>query len=380
MVEKNLASKNGVDLRLITPNLSVGQGSIEDTPKEVGHNMLELGKTAVLSVAEFAVLLKAELEKHASEYGVKEFNEVTATKPNIGKVDGLTATFEDNSNIRPTVYPSTYYEDYKNGKDISEISENILKGVKSAHDHTPDFSIDSVSRESAQDHLYIVLLNKEMNSELAEKCPSMDFQDLVAIPRWKVSDKDGQVASMAVTHDLQANLLHMTDEEILDMAKKNTIDAGFVLKGMSQVMREMISPDVPEEIVAEMVPADEMMYVLTNESKMNGATALLDKETLASVKDTIGEETYYVIPSSIHEVLIVPESKISDPADLKQMCKEVNATQVALDEQLGENIYRYDGKKLSICNSLEELKKQTLPQGMKETADVTNKITNMRRM
>ena len=65
---KNLNSKNGVNLKVFTPNLTVGQGSIEDTPKEVGHNMLELGKTAVLSVAEFAVLLKAEDSQQDSCY------------------------------------------------------------------------------------------------------------------------------------------------------------------------------------------------------------------------------------------------------------------------------------------------------------------------
>lgn len=317
---------------------------------------------AEMEAREFAHLMFEAMKlvvKEVKKYGIENLEMNAVTKTNLGQVAGITARFTDGSNTAPTVYPSAFYEAYKSGASIEELAEKAVETLKAGHDNLPQFDPEAINAENAPDHLYMVLINKEMNAEIATKCPHFEMEDLIAVPRWRVSQSDGETASILVTHDIQTRMLHMTDEEVCSIAKAASIEEGFIVKGMNEVMMEMMGQDVPEEFLAEMFPAEEIMYVVTNEQKMNGAIALLDKATLESVKEKIGEETFFVIPSSVHEVLVIPASKVSDPADLKEMCESVNATEVSVQDKLGDNIYRYDGKKLLICNSIEDLQKQT---------------------
>lgn len=279
-------------------------------------------------------------------------------KTNVGTMEGFTARFIDGGNASPTVYPEPFYEDYCNGESIEMIAERVVETLVSGHNNMPDFDISSINAENAPEHLYLVLINKDMNQEIAAKCPHLELEDLIAVPRWRVSQGDGETASILVTHDVQTQLLHLTDEEICNIAKSATFEDGFTVRGMTEVMMELMGQDIPEDFIAEMLPAEEMMYVISNEQKLNGAVALLDRETLTSIQKKIDEDSFYIIPSSVHEVLAVPASKVSDPADLKEMCQSVNATEVAAQDILGDNIYRYDGRKLQICNSLEDLQRQ----------------------
>lgn len=51
---------------------------------------------------------------------------------------------------------------------------------------------------------------------------------------------------------------------------------------------------------------------------------------------------FFILPSSLHEVLIVPASKNMDLSELEDMVREVNATQVAPPDKLSDSVYRYD--------------------------------------
>ena len=64
-------------------------------------------------------------------------------------------------------------------------------------------------------------------------------------------------------------------------------------------------------------------------------------------------ENYFVLPSSIHEVIIVPESASPGYSDLNEMIREINQTQVAEEEVLGDHAYYYDcaKKELRACCS-----------------------------
>ena len=151
------------------------------------------------------------------------------------------------------------------------------------------------------------------------------------------------------------------------MAKENTLQKEqFTCKGMSEVMEEMMPGQIQEGMVAEMFPlGPEQLYVLTNSEKVNGATVLMSKEALEAARGKIGEN-YFVICSSVHEVIAIPRSCVSDPAVLQEMNREVNDTQLGEDEVLGNNIFYYDGK-LHICNSMKELQKiDSLQEGISE--------------
>lgn len=91
-------------------------------------------------------------------------------------------------------------------------------------------------------------------------------------------------------------------------------------------------PDVPDT-----------MFVLTNDTKVNGAAAILNDDTRQEIADKVGD--FYVLPSSIHETLIIPKDAGMELRDLEQMVQEVNQTQVAPQERLSDHVYEYDAKK-----------------------------------
>ena len=96
-----------------------------------------------------------------------------------------------------------------------------------------------------------------------------------------------------------------------------------------------------------------------DECKINGAACIIDDNIQKMIAEKVGGD-YFVLPSSVHEVLIMPKSEDMDPKELRNMVQDVNATQVAEGEILSDQVYGYDAKthKLSICAPGKELKQE----------------------
>lgn len=110
-------------------------------------------------------------------------------------------------------------------------------------------------------------------------------------------------------------------------------------RGMSEVISEMMGIS-PDELDTMGMPTDnEQMYVLTNKLKLNGATALLDEKMMGEIVDTLVD--IYILPSSIHELLIIPVKTGVEVNALLSMVCEVNDTQVAPEERLSNHVYTY---------------------------------------
>ena len=94
-------------------------------------------------------------------------------------------------------------------------------------------------------------------------------------------------------------------------------------------------------IFSPMPPAidEEQMYVLSNSIKVNGASAVLDAKMMEDIAEKVGD--FYILPSSIHELLVVPVKSGMDVESLENMVCEVNATQVQLEERLSDHVYTY---------------------------------------
>ena len=90
-------------------------------------------------------------------------------------------------------------------------------------------------------------------------------------------------------------------------------------------------------------PVSRGMYILSNSRKEYGAAVFMDPGVQRMCREELGED-YYVIPSSIHELLLLPESLAADQADLDQLIREVNAACVSPEEYLGNHAYFYSGE------------------------------------
>ena len=86
---------------------------------------------------------------------------------------------------------------------------------------------------------------------------------------------------------------------------------------------------------------DSDMYVLTNESKLNGAACILYENVLYDFAQKLGADLY-ILPSSVHEVILLPKLSMFEKDELVNMVKEVNTEGVAADEVLSDHVYEYN--------------------------------------
>ena len=109
--------------------------------------------------------------------------------------------------------------------------------------------------------------------------------------------------------------------------------------GADAVDYKLISmPDIPDT-----------MFVLTNDTKVNGAAAILNDDIRQEIAEKVGD--FYMLPSSIHETLIIPKDAGMEFKELEQMVQEVNQTQVAPGERLSDHVYEYDAKEHELFRS-----------------------------
>ena len=79
--------------------------------------------------------------------------------------------------------------------------------------------------------------------------------------------------------------------------------------------------------------------------QMNGASLLLQEDIRKQIGECLGSD-YFVLPSSIHEVLILPDNGMFEVPALNQMVQEVNETQVEPQERLSDKVQFCNGKQL----------------------------------
>ena len=82
------------------------------------------------------------------------------------------------------------------------------------------------------------------------------------------------------------------------------------------------------------------MMILTNSRKTYGACSILYPGMLEQLAERIGGD-YYMIPSSVHEFLLVPAEREQDREELKKMIAEVNRTELPPEEVLSDHLYLY---------------------------------------
>ena len=116
------------------------------------------------------------------------------------------------------------------------------------------------------------------------------------------------------------------------------------ITGMSEVMAEMMGVTVDKlALIGMPAPENEQMYVATVPDKIHGAGVLAYQDFIDQAAERVGGD-FFILPSSIHEIIVVPDNGEMNLKDLEDMVKEVNATQVSLADKLTDSVYHYDAQ------------------------------------
>lgn len=307
---------------------------------------------ASMSYEEF----KQEIQDHIKDFLPEKFEDsevsIHAVTKNNEILDGLTVTSPD-SNMAPTIYLNDFYEHYENGRDMDSIMEQIAS-IRTEHEMDQDFDISKITNfENVQDKIIPRIIGMEENEELLSNRPHAVMDDLAVIYAVDLGSNDNGAMSVPITNHLMENW-NVSQETLHEAALTNMGElTPSTFKTMNEIMKEMMLPDMVEQMggdreaaeamIEAMIPDEERMYVLTNEQKLNGAAAILDDKMMDQIREKVGDE-FFILPSSTHEVLIVPAEAGIELEALESMVQEVNATQVAPQDRLSDHVYQYDAE------------------------------------
>ncbi len=253
----------------------------------------------------------------------------------------------DEVNVIPTIYLDAFWEAYEGGVAFEEIMNRI---VSIYHRETCKKGIDmEFFREfdKVKDRICYRLVGRKANEALLEDVPHLDYLDLAVCFFYAYRGADIGEGSILI-HNSHMEMWKTSTFELLELAEENTpkLYPG-TLNPMAEVLDRYFCENPGEMLSGEeecmgflkQVP----LKILSNSRKTNGATCLLYKNVLKKAAESCGG-SFYVIPSSVHEVLLLPDSGQESAAELKRMIYEVNRTQVSPEEVLSDSLYYYDSK------------------------------------
>lgn len=277
--------------------------------------------------------------------------EIENTKKNNNEEKPALVIREPGRSTAPIIYLDPVKESIESGKvTVQEAAEKIATIYKSS---VPQNDLD-IRELMKPENLFSEAINRDMNKDFLETVPHENVEDISIIARCRVSEEASFVVRNAAVGEFG-----MTPSELLETAKKNTIQEGMTVRPMAEVLFGLTGE--------EMIPFDGIppLYVISNDRNCFGATMpFISEEARKEIYEKLGED-YYLIPSSVHENLAVPAS-FGNPEDLKAIIGDMNSTQVQAEEVLGTMPYVVD-KSLKLKLACEQPKlTEVLAQSVKQ--------------
>lgn len=303
-----------------------------------------------MEIGNFVEMVKTNVEKILGkeyEITVKESgknNGVVYTGLSIRKI-GL--------NVASLIYLNEHFEKYNNG--CITIEETVEYVIKSSKSKCP-IAIGSqfLNYDRARKNIVYRLINTERNKELLEDIPHIEFLDLSIIFRYLITEESFNSASILI-HNAHMEMWNVITEELFQTARENTQKLeGYEIQSMTDVLYDIMKAgNCTEKIFdksTETLQEDTPLYVLSNKNKVEGAVCMLYPNLFRNFADVIGS-SFYIIPSSIHELLLLPAESMEEDKEFINMIKVINDTQVAPEEILSYSLYYYDKEedKVFIC-------------------------------
>lgn len=293
----------------------------------------------------FADEIASGIMKYFPEERQMQCRVVETTKNNNVSRVGITFR-EAGDNIGPVIYMEPYREAAIDGRPMSEIMGEIADIVSRSRDKTDLIgSLDYGDYESIREYLSVTLINGRDNRQMLSHMPHRQMEDLTLILELKFPMKEG-IGSVKVSHELAEHWAVDTDA-LFSQAQANALEMEPpCLQRLEETMLSLaLGSDAAENLLEQENPAPEevpsQLYVLSNVSRNKGA-AVISYPGILEKADQLLPQGFYILPSSVHELLIVPKNPEISPKELGEMVRAINRSEVAKEDQLSDRVYEYD--------------------------------------
>lgn len=288
------------------------------------------------------------------EYLPKEFHDaqievIERTKNNDTLLHGLIIHSGEKKEMEaaPIFYLEPYFRAYQFGeKDMEDVMHELARDYLQVIRNMPQFDLPEMTKDGIKDRVYVKVVDTRSNQERLKDLVSLPVDGGFSLTVYIDMDTPKKDAMIQITKDL-ASRMDFDERELMQTAMRNTVNAHPAeLVEMKKIMMDMSGLRKLEPgdnlLRDNCSPVEDMsMLILSNADKFFGATALFYADVKAQIADVTGG-SYYVLPSSVHEVIILPDNGTFDERELARMVQSVNANEVSPEEQLGNKVLYYN--------------------------------------
>lgn len=268
---------------------------------------------------------KSYLEGNIRKYLPEEFDKYSIRFETISKNNGVVCDAlvllepnADDSEIGMNFYWDKYFDrccrnEICINEAVAEFAEWMISTYKKNHNEhieCANFAKSIKSYDTCKENIFPKAICASINKELLESVPHTIEGDLAFVYIVRMPSVNSGMYSVTVNNHI-LSMWGLSDEEIYNQALEN-------LRKSSEIRLKPFGP----------------FYCLTNESCVLGASAIFDPEIRNAISEKFGGKGYVIIPSSIHEVLIMGYNAGIPAEDYYQMIAEVNSTEVDKQEIL----------------------------------------------
>lgn len=285
-----------------------------------------------MNYRDFIETVRTRALKAAGDEGEVIINRVV--KNNDTELDGLIIREKDYK-VSPSIYLNYYYDKYCGGCSMDDIMNQILHEYYTHRDAIHFDPLLFEKFENIRNRIAFKIINYNSNKKYLRDIPFKRFLDLAIVYYVVFDEFMGKKATVTINNSY-IRKWGITDEELEKQALNNTASIlRYSIKPLATLLREH----------GETIPSDDdkQIYVLTNEANFNGAACILYKDLLKKVSSET-ESDLYIIPSSVHEVLIIPKADNITSEELSRMVREVNETDLEREDILSDHVYEYSYK------------------------------------
>ena len=264
---------------------------------------------------------------------------------------GMMVRKEDQS-LSSVINLNRLYESYQERPGMT--MEAVCRQVADVITDTPDMvDLNTIlNYDNTKTHLFIRVSSVEANQEMLGNVPHRLLEDLAITYHIAVDMDNEGMSSTIITNELMERY-GITQQQLHEDALKSAVsllppDIATIGSKMNDLIGDLsVMLTSEEREMMQNIMRDDAQnptfIVVTNKEQINGAGAIFYPEVMENMGYLVGGD-YFILPSSIHETLVLPDNGEMDVQSLKKMVEEVNATQVLPHERLTNEVYHYDTK------------------------------------
>lgn len=227
--------------------------------------------------------------------------------------------------VAPIIAIESFCQKFIDGISVEVIANEVMDIYNMANQTTPSVDIENMLQDSKKYGFRMIGIKN--NQQYLKEIDYIKIADDYALIPIIYAIENGVIA---VKKDVMKRI-NITIEEFIEIAKKNEYERGILIQSLKRLTG--FEDDLESEL-----------YVVTFNDTVNGACAIVYEDILEKVSKKMGSNSFYILPSSVHETICVQcaDAHYADALQLKLIVQEINATMVSEDDILGDTVLLYD--------------------------------------